>query len=396
MIWDGRTTKPDPASGAEVPDESVKVPMFRYVNARKRDWPKADFIIGNPPYVGEKKMRYFLGDSYVETLHSVYADLPGNIDFVMYWWAKAANMIEAGEVTRSGLITTKAISQESNRPVVSSFLASHPDAGLAFAITNHPWIDSSLCAAVRVAMTVIQRSGRQGRRVEVVNEMPEEDSTAVELVEKCGEIHADLRIGVNIRTAGPLQSNTEMCLQGVKLVAPRRGRGFSITQEERSDFLRISKTYERFLPLYIAGKDVTERVRHRYLIDFYDVAEQEALQLFPEGYQQCLTYIKPFRATNSMRSRRENWWQLGVNAPKLRAAMKRVRRIILTSEVAEYRTFCFFDTAGMLPDGAVAAIPSDDAYILGVLSSRVSVIWAHYAGGRMGAGDTPRYQWPVL
>jgi hypothetical protein len=52
--WDGRTTKPHPVTGEEVPDEGARVPVVRYVNPRKAEWPEADFMVGNPPFIGAR------------------------------------------------------------------------------------------------------------------------------------------------------------------------------------------------------------------------------------------------------------------------------------------------------------------------------------------------------
>jgi len=390
--WDGRTTKPHPVTGEEVPDESARVEEVRYLNPRKAEWPKADFIVGNPPFVGEKKMREDLGDFYVEALHRVYKDIPSNIDYVMYWWHAASELVGSGKVRRMGLITTKSITQTTNRAIVARFLECYNAANLYFVIPNHPWVDTAFCAAVRIAMSVATTETHTGKRWEVSAETRTLEGRDIEFTESKGRINSDFRIGVDIREAAPLVSNQHMCLQGVKLVAPRSALGFQLTRAERDEFLRISANYSRFLRLYIAGKDVTERVRHRFLIDFFEMSEEEAKAQFPEAYQRLLLTVKDFRATNSMKSRRERWWQLGVNAPKLRAAMGNISRVIVTSEVSEHRTFHFFNSAGMLPDGAVATIPSDDAFLLGVLSSKESVCWALHSGGRMGKGDTPRYQ----
>jgi methylase of polypeptide subunit release factors len=54
------------------------------------EWPQADFIVGNPPFIGNKRMREALGDGYVEALREAWPDVPESADFVMYWWDHAA------------------------------------------------------------------------------------------------------------------------------------------------------------------------------------------------------------------------------------------------------------------------------------------------------------------
>lgn len=80
-------------TGEEVPDESARVPLLSYQNTRPADWPHADFIVGNPPFIGTARMRDALGDGYTEAVRSMYPDVPESADFVMYWWHKAAALV---------------------------------------------------------------------------------------------------------------------------------------------------------------------------------------------------------------------------------------------------------------------------------------------------------------
>jgi hypothetical protein len=92
--WDGRTTKKHPVTGEDVPDETARRPIEVYEKPRKADWPEADFVVGNPPFIGNKRMRLALGDGYVEALRGVWEKMPDTADFVMFWWH------HAGELTR--------------------------------------------------------------------------------------------------------------------------------------------------------------------------------------------------------------------------------------------------------------------------------------------------------
>ena len=109
-------------TGEEVPDENARVPVERYVNPRKAEWPKADFVVGNPPFIGNKRMRIVLGDGYVEALRGAWADVPETADFVMYWWDHAAELARRGELACFGLITTNSLRQTFNRQVVERHL----------------------------------------------------------------------------------------------------------------------------------------------------------------------------------------------------------------------------------------------------------------------------------
>ena len=109
--WDGRTTKPHPVTGEEVPDPEARTQAYTYSNPRLAQWPAADYVVGNPPFIGKHRMRDALGDGYTEALREAYNNVPDSADFVMFWWDKAAELTRMGKVKRFGFITTNSITQ---------------------------------------------------------------------------------------------------------------------------------------------------------------------------------------------------------------------------------------------------------------------------------------------
>ena len=157
--WDGRTYKKHPVTGGDVPDETARVEIERYINPRQAEWPKADFIVGNPPYIGGKDVRAEFGEGYAQALWRTYPNMPRSADFVMYWWDKAAALVRAREARRFGFITTNSITQSFSRRVVQSHLAAKDRLSIVFAIPDHPWVDAADGADVRVAMTAVAKTG---------------------------------------------------------------------------------------------------------------------------------------------------------------------------------------------------------------------------------------------
>jgi hypothetical protein len=148
----------DPVTGELVPDTAAVLPYVVHHGARQAVWPAADFIIGNPPYIGNKRMRDALGDGYVDALRRAYAEVRESADYVMYWWHRAAVEVAEGRTTRAGLITTNSITQTYNRQVITR--AIERGAEVAWAIPTHPWVDEAGSAAVRVARaTLLALSG---------------------------------------------------------------------------------------------------------------------------------------------------------------------------------------------------------------------------------------------
>ena len=152
--WDGESFKPSPITGENIPDEAAQVEQYRYIEPQKAQWPQADYIVGNPPFIGASTMRRALGDGYVDAVRSTWPEVPESADFVMYWWHIAAESVRAEQARQFGFITTNSIRQTFNRRVIQAQLEAKNPLSLAFAIPDHPWVDAADGAQVRIAMTV--------------------------------------------------------------------------------------------------------------------------------------------------------------------------------------------------------------------------------------------------
>jgi len=107
-------------------------------NPKEPEWPEADVIIGNPPFLGGKLMRSNLGDEYVDSLFEVYdGRVPREADFVTYWHEKARAMIEDGKVDRVGLLATQGIRGGANRRVLERIKET---GDIFFALSDEPWV----------------------------------------------------------------------------------------------------------------------------------------------------------------------------------------------------------------------------------------------------------------
>ncbi|MHB1698581.1 MAG: class I SAM-dependent DNA methyltransferase [Acidobacteriaceae bacterium] len=400
--WDGITKKINSTTGKEVPDEAARRAVYLYSNAKQAKWPEAEFIVGNPPFIGGKDIRQELGDGYIESLRKVYDEVPDSADFVMYWWQRAAELARAGKLRRFGFITTNSLPQVFNRKVVEQNLAAtkHP-LSLIFAIPDHPWVKSlsseerttAKAAAVRIAMTVAERGEHEGHLYRVSSEGDtNSEGTAVELTEQTGKIFADLRVGADVTAALPLQSNEDLSCPGVKL----HGAGFIVTPEQAAvlGLGRIPGLEQHIRP-YLNGRDLTGTSRNVMVIDLFGLSSEDVRLRFPEVYQWLLDRVKPEREgklnqTSDSQQYADKWWLFGKVRAELRSALTGLPRYISTGETSKHRTFSFLD-AVTLPDNMLVNIASSDAFHLGVLSSEIHVQWAFAAGGRMGVGNDPRY-----
>jgi hypothetical protein len=371
-----------------------------YPNPRRPTWPTAEFIVGNPPFIGGKDLRARLGDVYTEALWAAHKHVNDSADFVMYWWDRAAEILTAkgSPLRRFGFVTTNSITQEFSRRVIKKRMEAKTPVSLLMAIPDHPWTKATRdAAAVRIAMTVVIKGAHEGELRESIPDRESKldtDQPVVEFVARKGLINSDLSIGADVTTATKLRANEGICSPGVKL----HGDGFIVTPEE-AEHLGLGRRpgLERHIRHYRNGRDLTRRPRGVMVIDLFGLSSDEVRLRFPEVYQHVVLEVKEKkdadgnvigRDSNNRAYRRENWWLFGENNPDLRKALSDLDRYIATVETTKHRTFQFLDRS-ILPDNMLTAIASADAFHLGVLSSRVHVVWTLWGGGTLE--DRPRY-----
>ena len=387
-----------------------------YPNARRTPWPEAEFIVGNPPFIGGADMREELGGEYLEALWALNPDMNNSADFVMYWWDRSADILTQKEskLRRFGFVSTNSITQVFSRRTVAKWLAeANPNRAplsLVFAVDDHPWTKATRdAAAVRIAMTVAERGKSEGRLFEIVpgtergldTDAPQFDLKAVD-----GLINPDLTVGVDVTKAKGLKANGGVSSRGVSL----HGAGFIISPAEavylglgREDRPGLSSHIRR----YFNGRDITGHSRGKMVIDMFGLSAEQVLKQYPEIYQHIswtVRYdkdengvprvttkgVKRGREWNNRETYRDSWWIFGEPRSEFRPALDGLTRFIATVETSKHRTFQFLD-GDVLPDNKLVAIASSDAAILAILSSSIHTAWAHRAGGWMGIGNDPVY-----
>ena len=381
LTWDG-----DPIPTVIAGPEGAWVETLP--NARRPDWPEAEYIVGNPPFLGGKDIRAALGDLYTETLWRVHGEINDSADFVMYWWDRAAGIVAKDGMTRRfGFVTTNSITQTFSRRTVAKHLEAKTPISLLMAIPDHPWTKATdKHAAVRIAMTVATAGRHEGVLREVMSEAAlDTDEPKIELSARFGRINADLSVGADVTTAVALQANDGISSPGVKL----HGSGFIVTPQE-AEALGLGKRQglERHIRPYRNGRDLTSTPRGVMVIDLFGLDTDDVRKQFPEVYQHILQTVKPERDANNRASYRDSWWVFGEPRKDLRPALAGLPRYIATVETAKHRTFQFLDGT-ILPDNRLVCFGFDDAYDLGVLSSRVHVCWTLAVGGTLE--DRPIY-----
>ncbi|MBS0471934.1 MAG: class I SAM-dependent DNA methyltransferase [Proteobacteria bacterium] len=359
-----------------------------YPNAKRPKWPEAEFIVGNPPFIGKgERFRESFNDRYIASLWGAHKEVSRSADFVMYWWNEAAEILtrKRTALKRFGLVTTNSITQVFNRRVVERHLNADSHISLVFAIPDHPWTEATDdAAAVRIAMTVAQEGKHIGRvRIVVAEAELDGEAPNIEFVEAAGVIHSDLTIGPDITSALPLASNRDLASMGPAL----GGRGFVLDNSGLSHL--GGTTSSKWVRRLTTGKDITGHHRNRYVIDVRDFESDDDLRReMPSVYQHLKLSVYPARANNNDPKLRKYWWRYRRSNETYFDAIDGLSRFVATVETTKHRVFVFVDAQEMLEHGVIGfGLP--DAWHLGVLSSRFHVTWTLASGGTLE--DRPRY-----
>ncbi|ACA21276.1 hypothetical protein M446_7058 (plasmid) [Methylobacterium sp. 4-46] len=382
--WDGVTKKLHPITGEEIPDPDANVPLFSYVKLRQASWPKADFIIGNPPFIGNKRMIHRLGEGYATAVRKANSKVADSVDFVMYWWWKAAQAIKTGETRRFGFVTTSKVTQSFNRTVVESFIKENPKCSVVFTIPDHPWNDDDTSAAVRVAFTVGEIGEKEGVQQRVIQE--NSDGSA-KFLTSAGLISSKLGLTRTVSSYKKLTSNSGLSHQGVIPL----GEGFRLTGSEAANLGYPDGEAGHLIKPYKIGRDLLRRDQGLYIIDLYGYEWNEVKKSSQRVAQIVLDRVKPERDHNRRPRRKERFWLYADSCEDMRQGLKNEKRYIATCRTAKHRAFVFL-SGNVLPDTKIVAITIDRPDILAVLSSRLHVAFAIAQGGRQGVGNDPVYQ----
>jgi hypothetical protein len=205
--------------------------------------------------------------------------------------------------------------------------------------------------------------------------------------QRVARIHGDLSGGADVSCVQTLAANDGLCSRGVSL----HGAGFIVTPDEaRALGLGTIPGLQKHIRPYRNGRDLAARPRDVMVIDLFGLEAEEVRSRFPGVYQRVHDTVKPERDQNRRAVRRDRWWLFGETNPFLRSFLDGQSRFISTPETAKHRWFTFLD-ASILPDNMLVNMGLQDAFHLGVLSSRFHVAWALALGGRLGIGNDPRY-----
>jgi type II restriction/modification system DNA methylase subunit YeeA len=329
---------------------------------QEAEWPVAEFIVGNPPFLGRKFLRGQLSDAYVDALYRVFKDrLPHAADFVCYWHEMARRAISNGATRRAGLLATQNIRGGPNQRVLRRIKES---GDIFFARSDEPWILSG--AAVHISF-VAQDDGSDFDR--------ELDGTRVD------SINPDLTTGLNLTRAHRLTSNLGTAFQGVTFGGP-----FNLSELEAIALLSQpnpdGRTNADVIRPILNAKDITSRTRRAWAIDFGPDRPEAEAALYEGPFEHIRRHVLGVRQLSRRKAYADRWWLPMEARPGLRAAVSGLSRFIVTPITSKHRIFVWAQPP-TLPMASVVTIARDDDYTFGVLQSKIHELWARGTGTQL-------------
>ena len=334
-------------------------------------WPDAEFIVGNPPFLGGKLMLGAMGEEYVRAMRKPFAGrLSEFADLVCYWFEKANRQFDAGKSKRAGLVATNSIRGGANRRVLDEL--AEKDRFIE-AWSDEPWVVDG--AAVRVSIVCFgNRGSLEDLRL---------NGTTVE------QIHPDLTTGVaNLTSARRLAENGEVCFEG-----GQKYGDFDVSLDTAEGWLKApvnpnGRPNSDVLRPYMNANDLVRRTASRWIIDFGDRLTEAESALYEAPFQHVREHVRPARRDMPRKIHRIYWWRHGWVRKGLDVRLKKLKRAIVTPVVSKYRIFGWVAPI-VFASNLLDVIARDDDTTFGILHSRFHESWSLRLGTSLE--DRPRY-----
>lgn len=338
-------------------------------------WAAFHAVVGNPPYLGGKRIRTEHGDAYAARLLARYPGVNKNCDLAGHFLRQSFDFLAAGGAL--GLVVTNSIAQGDTR---AGGLAHVLGAGgvITRAERRVAWPGS---AGVVTSLIWIRRGSAKSPAILDGAEVPAIDAW----------------LSAANRRAEPARLET---MRGRAFIGCfLRGAGFVIggspssrTSPSELDAVLASRpTSARCVKPFLGGREVVTHPEHaagRRVIDFSEISLEQA-RAHPELCAIVERDVRPVReakrstAADAHHARR--WWQFANTRPRLTRAISSCAHVIVIPRVAAHVLAVRVPTGPVFSDQLVV-VPSESFATLALLSSRVHAVWAHALASSLGDG----------
>ncbi|MBI5671537.1 MAG: class I SAM-dependent DNA methyltransferase [Chloroflexi bacterium] len=356
---------------------------IRCADALFEPWPEFDACIGNPPYLGAKRLKQEHSAEYVNRVRAAFPDVPGNADYCVYWIRKAHEVMKPG--ARAGLVGTNTIRQNYSRIGGLDYVVDN--GGHIFeAFSTFPWSGE---AKVHVSIACWSKGEPPYKPARL---WVDDARTVLELP----AISSSLSAKTDVSEAKTLDCNTrpKRVFQGQ---IPGH-EAFVLTPDEARDMIKRDPTSKQVLFPFLIGRDLVAESGgkpSRYVIDLnaYDVIEA---QQFKAAFNHIQEHILPIRQAKAQKEAERNkraqaadpkakvnrhhemflrqWWKHSYGRQDMLSVILKLPRFIVCPEVAKRPIFDFVSPY-IRPDHRLFAFAFDDDYSFGILQSNAHWLW---------------------
>jgi SAM-dependent methyltransferase len=364
-------------------------------------WPKADVIIGNPPFLGAKRLKPERGPDYVNALRRAYPDVPGMADYCVYWFRRAHDALPPCTAAdplagRGGLVGTQNVRNNQSR--VGGLDHICKTGTIVEAVDNQPWSgeanvhvsianwvktqDPALLSKTRRLWSKVDSAAAPKRR----RGMGPASKTYELASRECSAISASLSDQTDVSNAGRLPCNFEpqVCFSGQVPGHP----GFILSPDDAAAIIGTDARNRDVVHPFLIGRDMlTGRgAPSEWVIDFQTRTMLEA-SAYEQPFTRLQKHVLPTRqekaeegktADGEQRSHHKQflryWWRHSFDRPEMIELLAKMPRYIACSDTTKRPVFDFIASA-IRPDHKLRVFAFADDYSFGVLQSHAHWIW---------------------
>lgn len=336
-------------------------------------WQDVDVVISNPPFLGGHRIRQEKGDQYIAWLNAKFPKHNKKSDYCTYWYKKILQDCRPG--IKVGLVSTNSITQNTARenslePILES-------GGTIFnAYTSFPWTGS---AKVHVS---------------IVNFVNKGSYFGIK------KLNGKSVVGISARLKNTNVINLQSIIKPNKLaenlnlsfmgVIPNV-KGFVLSVEEAEEISRKNPKNKECLKVFMTGRDLNQGWTwsgSRMIIDFQDWPLEKA-QEYKECFEIVKNKVKPQRLNTTstgsqIKKNQKYWWKYEGVATTMRQQLKPLKQFIATSRVSKHLLFAMIsNNQNIMPDNTLFVFASSSFSFMGILSSKLHIVWAKYQGSTL-------------
>ena len=364
-------------------------------------WPKVDVVIGNPPFLGAKRLKPERGVEYVNSVRKAYPDVPGMADYCVYWFRRTNDHIRACTpkdpvAGRAGLVGTQNIRNNASR--IGGLDEIVEDSTIIEAVENQPW-SGEANVHVSIANWAKTHNGKllpkqkklwYAVKMEASQKQASKDSDLT--FREVTKINSSLSDRTDVSQAAELLCNVhpQRVFQGI---TPGHA-GFVLSADEMQQMVKADANSSNVIYPYLIGREIVsgDGLPQRYIIDFGDRSIVEARK-YAGAFKRIQDMVLPdvqkradeeHESENARKQHLEKWWMHWRHRSDMKDAIRALHGRYITASRTQRWPFVFtFMSSRVLPGDKLQVFAFDDDYSFGIIQSQAHLVWYQAKAARL-------------